>query len=114
MPMNPPSGHPDQPLPDATRAATTERARQMLTHATWPPFLLDALARLREDGHAAYLVGGTVRDVLRGRSEPHVFDVATSRRPAEVESLFARVEPTGIRHGTVLIVLESGQIECTT
>jgi tRNA nucleotidyltransferase (CCA-adding enzyme) len=95
---------------DAARA----RARRRLAVTTWPPPLLDVLARLRADGHRAYLVGGSVRDALLGRSGGGAFDVATDRLPADVMRQFARVEPTGIRHGTVLILEDGVAVECTT
>ena len=38
------------------------------------------LARLEDAGHAAYAVGGCVRDLLRG-AVPHDWDVTTSARP---------------------------------
>src|SRR5204863_4494650 len=81
-------------------------ARARLERHVWPPELLEALARLRHDGHACYLVGGTVRDVLLDRPGGTVFDVATDRPPAQVIALFPRVEPIGLVHGTVLVVLD--------
>ena len=51
-----------------------EAARELVRH-------------LRRAGHAAWWVGGTVRDILLGR-EPAEYDVATSARPAQAEALF--------------------------
>lgn len=76
--------------------------------------MLTALERLRADGHQAYLVGGTVRDVLMGRPDGVPLDVATDRHPGEVMGLFPRVEPIGIEHGTVLVLLDGPALECTT
>jgi tRNA nucleotidyltransferase (CCA-adding enzyme) len=76
--------------------------------------VLTALERLRADGHQAYLVGGTVRDVLMGRPDGVPLDVATDRHPREVMGLFPRVEPIGIEHGTVLVLLDGPALECTT
>lgn len=42
------------------------------------------------------------------------WDVATNARPEEVISLFPRVIPTGIQHGTVTIPFRGAMIECTT
>ncbi len=80
----------------------------------WPAAVLAALERLRADGHQAYLVGGSVRDVLLGFPERMPMDVATDRRPEAVSALFPRVEPIGIEHGTVLVLLEGASLECTT
>lgn len=48
---------------------------------------LFVLSRLREAGFIAYLVGGSVRDLLLGR-RPKDFDISTSARPEEVKSVF--------------------------
>ena len=97
---------------DEGRAA---RALARLEAHRWPAPELEALGRLREGGHRALLVGGTVRDVLLGRAGSESHDVATDRPPDDVMGLFPRVEPIGLRHGTVLILLENGaRIESTT
>ena len=80
----------------------------------WPAQVLDALERLRADGHQAYLVGGALRDVLLDRAGVELLDVATDRRPREVMALFPRTEPIGIAHGTVLVMLDGLAFECTT
>jgi putative nucleotidyltransferase with HDIG domain len=91
-----------------------EGATARLRAFTWPAPVLEALVRLRSGGHSAYLVGGTVRDALLGRAPGSPADVATDLPPAEVIARFERVEPLGIRHGTVLVVLDDGLLECTT
>jgi tRNA nucleotidyltransferase (CCA-adding enzyme) len=80
----------------------------------WPAPALAALERLRAGGHQAYLVGGALRDVLLDRSGAELLDVATDRRPEEVMALFPRIEPIGLAHGTVLVILEGLGFECTT
>jgi tRNA nucleotidyltransferase (CCA-adding enzyme) len=80
----------------------------------WPAQALAALERLRADGHQAYLVGGALRDVLLGRPGDELLDVATDRRPEDVMALFPRVEPIGVAHGTVLVMLGGLGLECTT
>jgi tRNA nucleotidyltransferase (CCA-adding enzyme) len=95
--------------------AAAERARARLQAHVWPEPLPAILARLREGGHAVYLVGGTVRDALLGRDPgPGGIDVATDLLPDEVAARFARVEPTGARYGTVTIVEGGMIVECTT
>ena len=95
--------------------AAAERARARLAAHAWPAPLLQALARLREGGHSAYLVGGTVRDVLRGRETGSRWpDVATDLVPEEVTLRFERVVPTGLAHGTVTLLEAGYTIECTT
>ncbi|ALS73869.1 CCA-adding protein [Planococcus rifietoensis] len=71
------------------------------------------IARLKEAGFEAYMVGGAVRDYLRG-SVPHDIDVATSASPEQVKALFERSIDTGIEHGTVMILIEGQGTEVTT
>lgn len=68
---------------------------------------------LEEAGHAAYFVGGYVRDTLLGRPV-HDLDIATSARPEEVMELFARTIPTGLAHGTVTVLQDGTALEVTT
>lgn len=71
------------------------------------------IARLKRAGFEAYMVGGAVRDHLRGVT-PQDIDVATSATPLEVKALFERTVDTGIEHGTVLILLDGVGTEVTT
>jgi len=91
-----------------------DAAKRRLAAFPWPPALLSALSRLREGRHQAVLVGGTVRDALLGRPAHAAFDVATDLPPDHVVARFPRVEPVGIQHGSVLILLDQTRIECTT
>jgi tRNA nucleotidyltransferase (CCA-adding enzyme) len=84
-----------------------------LFDAEVPRPVLDVIARLRQLGHAAYLVGGCVRDTLRG-VHPKDFDVATSALPEEVQRGFRKVIPTGIQHGTVTVLEGGTHVEVTT
>ena len=64
-------------------------------------------------GFQCHLVGGAVRDILMGR--PHSdFDIATDALPDRVVTLFRRVIPTGIRHGTVTVLFKGMTFEVTT
>ena len=73
------------------------------------------LQTLTAAGYEAYLVGGCVRDLLRG-VEPHDWDICTSARPEETERCFAgqRIIETGLKHGTVTVLEESEPYEFTT
>lgn len=71
------------------------------------------IKRLKEAGFEAYMVGGAVRDHLRG-AVPHDIDVATSAAPEQVKALFERSIDTGIEHGTVMILIEGQGTEVTT
>lgn len=75
---------------------------------------LKKIARIfREHGYSVYLVGGAVRDMLRGQ-QGHDWDLATDAAPQTVMSLFKKVIPTGIAHGTVTVIFEGAHIEVTT
>ncbi len=64
-------------------------------------------------GFQCHLVGGAVRDMLLGRSLTDL-DIATDALPEQVRSLFRRVVPTGIRHGTVTVLFQGARFEVTT
>ena len=68
---------------------------------------------LLKNGYEAYIVGGCVRDMLLGKI-PFDFDVTTSATPEEVMNLFEKTVPTGIKHGTVTVIIEKEPIEVTT
>lgn len=74
--------------------------------------LLDAL---HGAGHAAYAVGGCVRDSLLGLA-PHDWDLCTSARPEQVMALFGEEKciPTGLQHGTVTVKQDGRLYETTT
>ena len=73
------------------------------------------LQTLNGAGHEAYLVGGCVRDLLRGVA-PHDWDICTSACPEETERRFAgqRIIETGLKHGTVTVLAEGEPYEITT
>ncbi len=72
------------------------------------------LSRLEAAGHAAFAVGGCIRDSLLGRM-PGDWDAASSALPEQIMELFgAAAVPTGLRHGTVTVKTPDGPIEVTT
>ena len=78
-----------------------------------PGPILEVIRRLQDAGHRAYLVGGAVRELLRGLDTSD-WDVATSAGPERVTPLFPRVVPTGLKHGTVTVLTAAGPCEVTT
>lgn len=60
-------------------------------------------------------MGGCVRDSLMGIT-PHDWDICTSALPEEVTELFNEYQiiPTGLKHGTVTIVINKESFEITT
>lgn len=73
------------------------------------------LNALHTKGFEAYPVGGCVRDSLLGHS-PKDWDVTTSAPPSEVKNCFAdyHVIETGIKHGTVTVLVDALPVEVTT
>ena len=73
------------------------------------------LTRLHAAGHAAYAVGGCVRDSLLGQT-PHDWDLCTSATPEQVLELFGEAYciPTGLQHGTVTVKHGGELYEITT
>ena len=90
------------------------KALARLVSTPWPEPLRRALARVSEGGHRALLVGGTVRDALLDLPPRGAYDVATDLLPDAVSARFERVEPIGLAHGTVLVIVDDLRIECTT
>jgi tRNA nucleotidyltransferase (CCA-adding enzyme) len=78
-----------------------------------PGPVLRVVQSLTDAGHPSFLVGGCVRDLLRG-SPPVDYDIATPAGPAEVLRVFPRAIPIGIRHGTVMVPTASGPVDITT
>lgn len=66
-----------------------------------------------DNGFECYLVGGSVRDLILG-FDIYDYDFATNARPEEVMKLFKRVVPTGVKHGTVTVLVNGLEFEVTT
>ena len=71
------------------------------------------LNTFRQAGFEAYVVGGCVRDTLLGRT-PGDWDICTSALPEETKGLFPKTVDTGIKHGTVTVLMEGESYEVTT
>ena len=80
-----------------------------------PPYIQTALEILKQHGASGYAVGGCVRDALLGLT-PHDYDIAVSVPPEETMACFAgyRVIGTGLKHGTVTVVLDGHNVEMTS
>ena len=75
-----------------------------------------ALARLEAAGYEAFVVGGAVRDHVRGADTGTDWDITTSALPEETETIFSgyRVIEAGMKHGTVTVLLDGEPLEITT
>ena len=78
-----------------------------------PDAVIALCRQIRDGGHRAWVVGGSLRDVLMERP-PGDWDVATSATPEQVRGIFRRVVPTGEKHGTVTVLWRGGSYEVTT
>ncbi len=68
---------------------------------------------LKGAGHDAWIVGGSVRDLVMG-IEPHDWDIATSARPEQVLALFDRTIPVGVKFGVVIVRMAGMDFEVAT
>ena len=71
------------------------------------------LLTLKNSGFDAFLVGGCVRDMLSG-IVPHDYDIATSATPTETQQIFRYTVATGIKHGTITVIVNKIPVEVTT
>jgi len=70
-----------------TEPVIVPRAEHPISRRDIDSDALKVLYRLHESGAVAYLVGGSVRDLLLGR-RPKDFDIGTSAHPYQVKKLF--------------------------
>ena len=78
-----------------------------------PRVIRDFATHFHSAGFQCYLVGGAVRDLMTGRGHTD-FDIATDALPDQVTTIFRRVIPTGIKHGTVTVLFKATRFEVTT
>ena len=74
-----------------------------------------AIETLKSKGFEAFLIGGSVRDFVMGLPIGDI-DITTNATPDEVKQVFAdfRVVETGIKHGTVTVLINNEPLEITT
>ena len=80
-----------------------------------PSAVKTAFEKLNMAGFEAYAVGGCVRDSLMGRL-PYDWDITTTATPQEMTTVFAeyRTIETGLKHGTLTVIIEETSLEITT
>lgn len=87
----------------------------MIDKNKFPSAVLKALEILNTNNSKAYIVGGSVRDIIMGIS-PKDFDITTSSSPQENLKIFSgyKTFETGIRFGTITVIIDNTPIEITT
>ena len=80
-----------------------------------PDYCKKIMSVLSANGFESYLVGGCVRDSLMGE-KPHDYDITTNATPQEMLECFKdfKVVETGLKHGTLTVVIDNKNIEITT
>ncbi len=82
-------------------------------NALIPADAVTIINTIEASGFEAYIVGGCVRDLLMQR-EPNDWDITTSAKPEQIKEIFSRTYDTGIKHGTVTVILNKEHYEVTT
>jgi poly(A) polymerase len=89
------------------------RSEHAISRRDIDPDALRVLYRLHQQHHAAYLVGGSVRDLLLGR-RPKDFDIGTSAHPYQIKKLFRTCWIIGRRFRLAHVRFGSKTIEVAT
>jgi len=80
-----------------------------------PEHVKEIIGLLDSNSFSAYVVGGAIRDSLLGRPV-HDWDICTEALPEDVIRIFSKytVVPTGLKHGTVSIIIDGWMYEVST
>ncbi|MCR1898854.1 HD domain-containing protein [Irregularibacter muris] len=80
-----------------------------------PSYVKNVIEKLEEKNYEAFVVGGSIRDLILGRA-PSDFDVTTNARPEEIEEVFQEYKTlsVGKAFGTIIVVQKEGNLEVTT
>ncbi|AJC50453.1 polynucleotide adenylyltransferase PcnB [Coxiella endosymbiont of Amblyomma americanum] len=84
-----------------------------ISHGAISPNALKVLRRLNKSGYRAFLVGGSVRDILLG-IRPKDFDIATNAHPLEIQKLFKNSRLIGKRFLLVHVFFSNEIVEVST
>ncbi|MCR2043310.1 CCA tRNA nucleotidyltransferase [Anaerosalibacter massiliensis] len=80
-----------------------------------PPYVTFILDRLEKGGFQAYIVGGSIRDILLDK-EPNDFDITTNAMPDYIEKIFEdkKTINVGREFGTIKVIVDDKEVEVTT
>ncbi|HET7434433.1 MAG TPA: polynucleotide adenylyltransferase PcnB [Thermoanaerobaculia bacterium] len=102
-----------EPAGEADTSVIIDRSSHPISRRSIPENVLKVLYRLHRSGYRAYLCGGSVRDLLMGRT-PKDFDVVTDAHPSEVRRLFRNSRIIGRRFRLVHIIFQDQIVEVAT
>ncbi len=106
-------GSPAAAEPDDRHPLILPRPEHAVSRQLVCPHALKVLYRLHGSGYQAYLVGGSVRDMLLGR-EPKDFDIATDATPEQVRGIFRNCRLIGRRFRLAHVYFKDGIVEVAT
>lgn len=78
-----------------------------------PKNILCIISNINKHGYKAHIVGGCVRDLLIGRI-PSDWDITTNASPQVIRSIFPKTYDTGLKHGTVTVMVDNEPCEVTS
>lgn len=78
-----------------------------------PKEVAQIISTLNDNNHKAYIVGGCLRDSIL-KQQPKDWDITTSATIDQIKSIFSKTIDTGIKHGTVSVLIDKEVIEVTT
>ncbi len=110
--VNPPRSVPipePDPALELPEPSIIARSQHTISRANIDPEALKVLYRLHRHGFVAYLVGGSVRDLLLGR-RPKDFDISTDAHPSQVQKLFRNSRVIGRRFRLVQVFFQRGKV----
>jgi len=78
-----------------------------------PQYVKSAIKTLNDNGYEAFVVGGAVRDAILG-TNPKDWDITTNADVTAIQNSFEKHFDTGIKHGTITVLVDNNPIEITT
>ena len=85
----------------------------MLSTKAFSKDLINIVKTIKKAGFKCFVVGGGVRDLILKKTVD-LWDLTTDAKPEQISRLFKKVVPTGIKYGTVTVILNGKQYEITT
>ncbi|MGH9458045.1 MAG: polynucleotide adenylyltransferase PcnB [Thermoanaerobaculia bacterium] len=107
------NGETEPTTPAARAPHVVDRADHPISRRDIPETVLKVLYRLHRSGYRAHLCGGSVRDLMMGRT-PKDFDIVTDAHPGDVRRLFRNSRIIGRRFRLVHVIFQERIVEVST